>query len=284
VRPDPSTPRSWRASSGWTPSSCTRRCTRQLHPAVAPTPTPPDPRHRAEHARVRVQRRVPHAGRERRLLHRRQDCSGLPARDGAAPSSSTRTAARQSPTGAATPPSPRRGLGPQNLALIVDGGRRARLIANDNSQWGSTLGGRRTSGARVSGHGQRGARLRGGARLTIVCWPTCWCAPVRCGPWSSTSTPTGCSTRRTTGRHRPGHRAVGRLRHHVGLHHTERHLPHDGMVGTPQRYFESWWSRDFITMSATSATSGTRSAVTPARPPPRRPPRPRRRRRPLLSR
>jgi hypothetical protein len=30
-----------------------------------------------------------------------------------------------------------------------------------------------------------------------------------------------------------------------------------GMVGTPQRYFESWWSRDFITMSATSATSGT---------------------------
>jgi hypothetical protein len=26
-----------------------------------------------------------------------------------------------------------------------------------------------------------------------------------------------------------------------------------GMTGTPSRYFESWWARDFITMSALSA-------------------------------
>jgi hypothetical protein len=29
------------------------------------------------------------------------------------------------------------------------------------------------------------------------------------------------------------------------------------MTGTPSRYFESWWARDFITMSA--RTSGTKS-------------------------
>ena len=34
-----------------------------------------------------------------------------------------------------------------------------------------------------------------------------------------------------------------------------------GMFGTPARYFESWWSRDFITMSArASASSGGRAA------------------------
>ena len=27
-----------------------------------------------------------------------------------------------------------------------------------------------------------------------------------------------------------------------------------GMVGTPDRYFESWWARDFITMSARAGT------------------------------
>ena len=28
-----------------------------------------------------------------------------------------------------------------------------------------------------------------------------------------------------------------------------------GMTGTPARYFQSWWSRDFITMSAVPATT-----------------------------
>ncbi len=29
-----------------------------------------------------------------------------------------------------------------------------------------------------------------------------------------------------------------------------------GMFGTPARYFESWWSRDFITMSGRASASG----------------------------
>ena len=36
------------------------------------------------------------------------------------------------------------------------------------------------------------------------------------------------------------------------------------MVGTPARYFDSWWARDFITMSSTSSTKAPTSAATSA--------------------
>ena len=134
----------------------------------------------------------------------------------------------------------------QNLSLLVDGGQPvAGLNANDTTQWGYTLEGNDyvwRSGLGVTANGA--LVYVGGPDLNIVDLAnvlaragavrameldinTDWVNFATFAP----PTPTGLAT------------------------------PRDGtdllsyMAGTPQRYFESWWSRDFFTMSA--RTQGT---------------------------
>jgi len=129
----------------------------------------------------------------------------------------------------------------QNLNLLVDGGQPvAGLNANDTTQWGYTLAGNVyvwRSGLGVTANGA--LVYVGGPDLNIVDLAnvlaragavrameldinTDWVNLATFAP----STPTGLAA------------------------------PSNGtdllstMAGTPQRYFESWWSRDFFTMSA----------------------------------
>ena len=129
----------------------------------------------------------------------------------------------------------------QNLNLLVDGGRLvAGLNANDTTQWGYTLGGNVyvwRSGLGVTGTGAlvyvggpdlnvvdlANVLARAGAvRAMELDINTDWVNFATFAP----PTPTGLAT------------------------------PSNGtdllstMAGTSQRYFESWWSRDFFTMSA----------------------------------
>ena len=148
----------------------------------------------------------------------------------------------------------------QNLALIVDGGAAVPgLIANDNSQWGSTLGGAANVWRSGLGVTANGALVYvAGPGLTIVSLADLL---VRAGAvrameldintdWVQYSTYDPVGTGPAIG---PSG-VCGTMSVSTTLNGT---CLMTGMVGTPQRYFESWWSRDFITMSATSATSGT---------------------------
>ena len=138
----------------------------------------------------------------------------------------------------------------QNLDLVVDGGQPVPgLNAADTTRWGSTLGDQVyvwRSGLGVTANGalvyvggpgpqhHRPRRSPGPGR-------------ERSGPWSSTSTPTGSTSAPTS---RPPPTGPATAANGTDL------LP--TMVGTPARYFESWWARDFITMSSTvgSRTTG----------------------------
>jgi Phosphodiester glycosidase len=128
----------------------------------------------------------------------------------------------------------------QNLDLIVDGGQPvAGLSSSDNQRWGSTLGGAVYVWRSAVGVTPDGALVYvGGPGLDITDLAS---VLVRAGAarameldintdWVNLATyappsPSGAATP-TNG--------------------TDL-LPN--MVGTPSRYFESWWSRDFITMS-----------------------------------
>ena len=88
----------------------------------------------------------------------------------------------------------------QNLDLLVDNGR----VAPDGySAQPDASGARRSAAASTSG--ARGSASPPTARSstwadrasTSPTWPTSWCGRVPCGPWSSTSTPTGSTSART---------------------------------------------------------------------------------------
>ena len=139
----------------------------------------------------------------------------------------------------------------QNLDLLVDGGQVVPAVSNGaNTDWGRTLGGGLYVWRSGLGVTAEGALVYvGGPGLDIADLATIL---VRAGAirameldintdWVnfstySPSTPTGAAT---------------------PLNGTEL-LP--SMTGTPGRYFEPWWARDFITMSA--STSTTSRAVT----------------------
>jgi hypothetical protein len=135
----------------------------------------------------------------------------------------------------------------QNVNLLVDGGRPVPgLNANDTTQWGFTLGnqvyvwrsgvGETANGALVYVAGPdlnitdlADVLVRAGAvRAMELDINTDWVNLATYAP----STATGAATA-----------ANG-----------SDLLPN--MVGTPGRYFESWWSRDFFAMSVRAGTSG----------------------------
>jgi hypothetical protein len=129
----------------------------------------------------------------------------------------------------------------QNLDLIVDGGQPVPgLNARDTTRWGATLGGRVYVWRSGIGVTATGALVYvGGPDLNITDLAD---VLVRAGAvrameldintdWVNLAT---YAPSTATGPAAPGNG-------------TDL-LP--GMVGTPQRYFEPWWSRDFITMSA----------------------------------
>jgi hypothetical protein len=136
----------------------------------------------------------------------------------------------------------------QNLDLLVDGGRVVpAAFTSDPHQWGATLGGGDfvwRSGLGVTANGALvyvggpgldigdlgNILVRAGAvRAMELDINTDW---VNFSSYSP-STPTGSAS---------------------AANGTEL-LP--GMTGTPGRYFEPWWARDFITMSAVPVASGS---------------------------
>jgi hypothetical protein len=141
----------------------------------------------------------------------------------------------------------------QNLDLIVDNGQPvAGLTASDNSRWGATLGG----GALVwrSGIGvtKNGALVYvGGPSLAITSLANLLAeaGAVRAmeldinPDWVQYSTYTGAP-------HAPVNGANG-----TSLL--------SNMVGSPSRYFESYWIRDFFTMSARSTPNTSPVAALP---------------------
>lgn len=127
----------------------------------------------------------------------------------------------------------------QNLDLIVNGGRLVPgLLANDNWQWGATLGGSYYVWRSGIGVTRDGALVYvGGPSLAITSLANLLvdAGAVRAmeldinPDWVQFST------------FRGGRGAV------VGGAQGTSLLP--GMYGSPSRYFESWWIRDFYTMS-----------------------------------
>jgi hypothetical protein len=132
----------------------------------------------------------------------------------------------------------------QNLDLLVDGGHPVPgLNASDTSQWGSTLGGQVyvwRSGVGVTADGAlvyvggpdlnitdlADVLVRAGAvRAMELDINTDWVNLATYEPGSDTGQATGTNGKDLL----------------------------SGMVGTPERYFEPWWSRDFFTMSARSS-------------------------------
>jgi Phosphodiester glycosidase len=128
----------------------------------------------------------------------------------------------------------------QNLDLIVDGGKPVSgLNASDNRSWGATLGGAVYVWRSAVGVSADGAIVyAGGPGLNIVDLAN---VMVRAGAVRAMELDinTDWVNLATYAPGSPGGAAT----------------PDNGtdllpnMVGTPSRYFESWWSRDFITMS-----------------------------------
>jgi hypothetical protein len=134
----------------------------------------------------------------------------------------------------------------QNLDLVVDGGKPVPgLNANDTTKWGYTLGNQVYVWRSGIGVTATGALVYvGGPDLNITDLAT---VLVRAGAvrameldintdWVDFAT---YSPSVTTGAASPSN-GTDLLAN---------------MTGTPQRYFESWWSRDFFTMSARTASN-----------------------------
>jgi uncharacterized protein YigE (DUF2233 family) len=127
----------------------------------------------------------------------------------------------------------------QNLDLIVSGGRPVPgLLANDNAQWGFTLGGAFDVWRSGVGVTRDGALVYvGGPSLAITSLANLLAdaGAVRAmeldinTDWVQYSTYRGAPGRSVTPAN--GVSLLG------------------GMAGDPSRYFASWWSRDFYTMS-----------------------------------
>ncbi|HEV3212579.1 MAG TPA: phosphodiester glycosidase family protein [Acidimicrobiales bacterium] len=127
----------------------------------------------------------------------------------------------------------------QNLDLIVNGGRAVPgLLANDNSQWGATLGGAYAVWRSGVGVTSNGALVYvGGPSLTITSLANLLvdAGAVRAmeldinTDWVQFSTYRAAPMQPVTGAN-----GTSLL---------------SNMAGAPSRYFESWWIRDFFTMS-----------------------------------
>ena len=134
----------------------------------------------------------------------------------------------------------------QNLDLIVNGARPVPgLIANDNSRWGATLGGAYAVWRSGIGVTKDGALVYvGGPSLTITSLASLLvdAGAVRAmeldinTDWVQFSTYRAADGRPVGGAN--GTRLLG------------------GMVGDSYRYFESWWIRDFYTMSLRTTPDG----------------------------
>ena len=135
----------------------------------------------------------------------------------------------------------------QNLNLIVDGGQPVPgLNANDTTQWGATLGGSIyvwRSGVGVTADGA--LVYVGGPDLNITDLAAVLvrAGAVRAMELDINTDWVNFATYAPSGPAAPASPANG----------TDL-LP--SMVGTPQRYFEPWWSRDFFTMSARARPGG----------------------------
>jgi len=131
----------------------------------------------------------------------------------------------------------------QNLALIVNGGHPVPgLLANDNSQWGATLGGGYFVWRSGIGVTRNGALVYvGGPSLAITSLANLLAdaGAVRAMELDINPDWVQFSTYRAAPDHPAGPSQGASL---LG-----------GMAGDPSRYFESWWTRDFYTMSVRSA-------------------------------
>jgi hypothetical protein len=134
----------------------------------------------------------------------------------------------------------------QNLDLVVNNGRAVPgLLANDNSQWGATLGGAYAVWRSGIGVTSNGALVYvGGPSLTITSLANLLvdAGAVRAMELDINTDWVQFSTYRAA----PGHPLSGANGSSL--------LP--DMAGAPSRYFESWWIRDFYTMSLRPTPDG----------------------------
>ena len=140
----------------------------------------------------------------------------------------------------------------QNLDLIVDGGKPVPgLNAADTTQWGATLGDQVyvwRSGLGVTATGALVYVGGPGLNITDLADLLTRAGAVRAMELDINTDWVNYSTYQPSTPSGPASGANG----------TEL-LP--GMTGTPGRYFQSWWARDFITMSAAAGPTGTGHAA-----------------------
>jgi Phosphodiester glycosidase len=131
----------------------------------------------------------------------------------------------------------------QNLALIVNNGKAVPgLIANDNSQWGATLGGGFFVWRSGIGVTRDGALVYvGGPSLAITSLANLL---VDAGAVRAMELDINPDWVQFSTYH-------GKRNAPVGANNGASLL--SNMAGSPSRYFESWWIRDFYTMSVRSA-------------------------------
>lgn len=127
----------------------------------------------------------------------------------------------------------------QNLDLIVDGGKpNPSLNANDNAQWGATLGGGAYVWRSALGVTSKGALVyAAGPTLSITSLANLM---VNAGCVRAMELDINPDWVQYSIYHGPVGATVDGSR-------GTRLL--SDMVGSPSRYFESWWSRDFLTVS-----------------------------------
>ena len=134
-----------------------------------------------------------------------------------------------------------RGLGRQNLDLLVDNGQIVPAAYDANSSaWGATLGGGLYVWRSALGITANGALLYvGGPGLDIYNLANIMvhAGAVRAMELDINTDWVNFSSYQPVDPGRAGHP-------------RQRHRALAGMTGTPGRYFEPWWARDFITMSA----------------------------------
>jgi len=136
----------------------------------------------------------------------------------------------------------------QNLDLLVDNGKPVPgLNANDTTQWGYTLGNQVyvwRSGAGVTANGALVYVGGPGLNITTLANLLVRAGAVRGMELDINTDWVNLATYAPSTPNGPATPANG----------TDML---SDMVGTPARYFESWWSRDFFTMSARSTATGS---------------------------
>jgi uncharacterized protein YigE (DUF2233 family) len=137
----------------------------------------------------------------------------------------------------------------QNLDLLVSGGKPVPgLLANDNSQWGDTLGGAAYVARSGVGVTSDGALVYvGGPDLNITDLANLL---VRAGAVRAMELDINTYWVNYATFHPSTANGLAAAANGTDL------LPLADMPGGPSRYFVSWWTRDFITMSARPVTSG----------------------------